>query len=546
MLIAKRRKKPIIIYGMIFFITCFFNIDRTHAGNNSVFINEVMWRGSSVSSSDEWMEIINNSKTVVDISGYQLFDEIKGSKIVDIKNASLDPGELFLISNNSKDHVFSFGESVLNIDPNLIDSALSLSNSSLKITLRDQNSNIIDQVGNGLSSFFPESEENFRSLQRVNYSKFDGGDPQSWRLSDESINIDEGAKLLNFATPGSKVVNKISNFRLSDLFLKIGNPKEIVFSYDLSDTNEESTSISVKALTSSETFTQKIKIYESSFSLPVSSGCWQIKFNFILDETSKLISEDLDCFIPSNKVLFSEVLTAPKDVDWNKDGIADSRDEWVEIHNSSNASVNLSGWKIVDKSNKTAVLLGLIKPDEYRVLYYNDLLLSLNNSGETLLLVDPSGETIDRVVIPSLKYNESYSKIAGTWNKVLSTSPGLPNISDPISPPREINQTETDIGSSEISSESISNIVKNEATNKETVETKILNKQIPVVLAVFSSVERKNLPVLETGQVLGSSSQRYSAPFISNQNLLYFISVFSIISVTSILIVISHEIYRRE
>jgi hypothetical protein len=45
-------------------------------------------------------------------------------------------------------------------------------------------------------------------------------------------------------------------------------------------------------------------------------------------------------------VRLNELLTVVGANDWNKDGVADQGDQWLELHNAGTSNVNLNGWAL--------------------------------------------------------------------------------------------------------------------------------------------------------------------------------------------------------
>ena len=121
----------------------------THAeGIPSVVINEVAWAGSSSSSLDEWVELKNTTDSDIDLAGWQLTKDTSGngtgkSLMINIIANPADPATTiipasgyFIVANNGPEYDFGGGKlSVLNIMPNLINSAVTLSNSNLLVGL---------------------------------------------------------------------------------------------------------------------------------------------------------------------------------------------------------------------------------------------------------------------------------------------------------------------------------------------------------------------------------------------------------------------------
>jgi len=73
----------------------------------------------------------------------------------------------------------------------------------------------------------------------------------------------------------------------------------------------------------------------------------------------------------------------------------DTDGEYVVLLNNSQESVDLTGWQIKDLSGKTFRLTGYaLSPNEEIKLFYRTTKIALNNNGETLYLIDPSGTQV--------------------------------------------------------------------------------------------------------------------------------------------------------
>ena len=117
------------------------------------------------------------------------------------------------------------------------------------------------------------------------------------------------------------------------------------------------------------------------------------------------------CFLSSGVVLATDGAGAVGHVCINEVSWAGSKDsgndEWIELYNPGNQSVDLSGWVIKDESSSYS-LKGSVAANGYFVVADNlaainpnkaDLVvgLSLSNTGEPLSLVDGQNNVIDRV-----------------------------------------------------------------------------------------------------------------------------------------------------
>ena len=115
--------------------------------------------------------------------------------------------------------------------------------------------------------------------------------------------------------------------------------------------------------------------------------------------------------------------------------------DYVEIHNVTDAPVDLDGWRLTDNPNKPrkwifpAVTLpadgylavhcsGASSMDDPDHLHAN---FKLNRNGEELLLIDPDGTLVSRVCVPALPADEAWSLTEEGWQTALPPTPGAPN-----------------------------------------------------------------------------------------------------------------------
>ncbi len=85
-----------------------------------------------------------------------------------------------------------------------------------------------------------------------------------------------------------------------------------------------------------------------------------------------------------------------------------SSDEWIELKNNTSSAIDLTGWSILDDGSSTYSLSGTIPANGYFLIESNEsaistisadsvVTLSLANTGDSLVLQDASGNTIDTV-----------------------------------------------------------------------------------------------------------------------------------------------------
>ncbi len=132
-------------------------------------------------------------------------------------------------------------------------------------------------------------------------------------------------------------------------------------------------------------------------------------------------------------VLFNEILPAPDAVDWDGDGTADYRDEWIELYNAGSDTVGLGGWAIGDASGATYLipLNTVLSPGGYLVLFRRETGLALNNDADTVTLRRPDGTVADRHQYgDGPRYDVALCRLPdgeGGWHDACDPTPGGPN-----------------------------------------------------------------------------------------------------------------------
>lgn len=123
-------------------------------------------------------------------------------------------------------------------------------------------------------------------------------------------------------------------------------------------------------------------------------------------------------------VFINEILPSPQG--------ADEENEWVELYNTNNFTVDLSNWKLKDSEGTiTTYAIPLntkILANSFLVFKRPDTKISLNNSGDTLNLILPNNKLIDSVSFTKAPLNQSYNKINSNWIWNTNLTKGMPNI----------------------------------------------------------------------------------------------------------------------
>jgi hypothetical protein len=132
-------------------------------------------------------------------------------------------------------------------------------------------------------------------------------------------------------------------------------------------------------------------------------------------------------------VRFSEVLPAPLAVDWDGDGAAGARDEYIEIINASQRPMNVGGWT-VDLGRASAASYRIprgtsLRAGAYLLLPARRTGLALPDTGGTLRLLDQRGQLVEAITYGALPPDTSLSRdMAGAWHPDYPPSPGMANL----------------------------------------------------------------------------------------------------------------------
>lgn len=126
----------------------------------------------------------------------------------------------------------------------------------------------------------------------------------------------------------------------------------------------------------------------------------------------------------SDGIFINEVMPSPEG--------ADETSEWIELFNSNNFIVDLSGWKIKDiegiLKEYTFPADTQIAGKGYLTIKRGDSKISLNNDGDGVLLIFPGGKIADTAEFRDAKKGMSYNKVEQGWQWSLSPTPQTSNL----------------------------------------------------------------------------------------------------------------------
>lgn len=171
----------------------------------AVVISEVHWAGSDLSTSDEWVEIVNSDQTgttAASMSGWVLTSVTSAGAEATIfrfpAHTRIEPGQFFVISH------FGVAQSRLLSEPAFVAPSMSLPNTRLLLRLRDASGNVLDQVDDGVGEPFAGTNVGSplqkSSMERADLSR-SGTESANWITSTASLGWDEDVSGMR-GTPG--------------------------------------------------------------------------------------------------------------------------------------------------------------------------------------------------------------------------------------------------------------------------------------------------------------------------------------------------------
>ena len=343
--------KPLqyLFFGSAFFLV----IPSLEAKSPSVVINEIAWMGTVSSSSDEWIELYNSAEKEIDLTKWVLAAE-DGSPRISLSGSISAQGYILLertddttISDIVADQIYTGA----------------LSNKGEVLVLYDSAGIEIDRV----ESWSAGENASKKTMERVDTS-LSGITKENWETNTgETINGSSSKGKQILGTPKQR--NSVTKV-LSDPLLEIGKKEVPVFE-------------------------QEEDLLVSLF-LPES-----------IVSPSKPISSSSKQTVKFGDIVLNEIVTDPQS-DWSTrgfDGISGtgaitSTDEFIELFNTTDVEIDLSGWTIEmnDTTPETEVV-----PDGTKIGALSFWVLGnptgLLNNTSTIVLKDTTGTVVDQVIL---------------------------------------------------------------------------------------------------------------------------------------------------
>lgn len=448
------KKGGVFILGLVILMFLYINpiIIQAEPELPPIIINELAWAGSSSSSQDEWIELFNTTTEDIDLTGWQITKDTSGDgsnetlmleieeNLEDLSANILLAGGYFLIANNGQEYDFGDGKlSVLDIEPNYIDSSITLSNSNLSIKLYDgqwdDGREVVDRAGDGGK---PPGDASAKTSMERNDTYGMGDLADSWHEATIAINLDDG--VFDKATPQAQ--NSSPLLKSPVIISVIPSTAEIDTVFEIEEiigenfVTEGNTQLQLQKdtviISATEVHVASEGIIDQArFDLSgAQAGEWDLVV--INPDTQEgilpnaiLLTEPEEEVIYSNNIIISELYPKPD---------TSSNNEFIELHNIGTSSVNLKGWKLDDKSpgGSAEYVINqdlIIQPNEYLSFDKPTTHISLNDTGDYARLIQPDDTVLNETPnYGAAKKGYSYSFIDNQWQWSLRVTKNQSNI----------------------------------------------------------------------------------------------------------------------
>ncbi len=395
------------------------------AAEPHIYISEIAWAGSSLSTADEWLEIINPTTQDVSIGGWRITGVGASSKPLALTpDAMILAGGAYLIANYAADDAHCS----LAIQPNVVSTTVSIPNDKIFIQLWDANGQLIDQAGSNSAPPAGYSKDIKASMVRVDFL-MSGDLPAAWKTADSFQNL----KTPDFGTPGIVDIEPVASEPteeepMEELEMQTTSTLDVLATDESLDTptsTDSATTTTVElveiqpdeiATTSStdiidsETATSTPPIQETTTTTPIAL---QTTIETPLIDTPVTVTPNSYQFLRLN-----EVMSYPA-----------SGPEWLELTSAApDRTISLEGLGVYDASGKIATLHGVLSPTQTFFVFRLSS-ARFNNGGDSIYVKTPDGQVLD-----TLTYGPSHKGAAwardsfGAWRETITPTPSADNI----------------------------------------------------------------------------------------------------------------------
>ncbi|OGL98118.1 hypothetical protein A2304_03485 [Candidatus Uhrbacteria bacterium RIFOXYB2_FULL_57_15] len=422
----------------------------------TVIISELGWAGSSQNASDEWIELTNLTDETIDVGGWTIDGAATSNGALALpENSLVAPHQSLLISNYGN----ADAKSTLERIPDMVTASVSLSNSALSITLSDSAGVVRDRAGDASSPLAGSTGEVIASMMR-SIPLGDGTLETSWLTATSASGFDPGAMEFGtpgtaeewfVPSPAAAAASDEPTVNETQVepTLVVEEPAPVVENTATEQPNGENadTVVTPEDMTvapSDESMTSDAAKSEAAIFDEVVYPDTQVETDVPSDvpaasdepvasietvavepeteqttESAESVNDmnavetsatETEIAIPTETVEQTsaepEIELVPTDTAETipvetqtlliNELASDADTEWIEILNAGDDAVVLTGWTVRDATLKTTALPNeLLEPWQFVVVY--DPSGKLNNDGDIVELLDPTGTVVDSV-----------------------------------------------------------------------------------------------------------------------------------------------------
>ncbi len=421
----------------------------------TVIISEINWAGSSLSSSDEWIELTNRTDASVDLSGWTIQGAATSNGTLMIPEGStIQPYSTFLISNYDELNT----KSALNHTPDYVTTGVSLSNSGLLLMLIDATGQKRDSALDGSKPLAGRMGTDGGGSDGGGYASMvrkapieDGSLASAWDNAIVSEGFDE--EVSDVGSPGVLEEWFESEIEPEEI-IEIGPSnglQEIVEILEITDTEEiadtgESNDIQIPTELACGELCESVEVLSEQEETDPSTHSARSGSNESLEEDLVSSAEEAGQSSETEQEILEptesddkeqRAATYPVGTLVINEFVSDATEEWIEILNPYNNVIPLEGWSVRDASGKqTGLPDQLLGMGQFVVL--KNPSGKLNNTGDTIELLDPTSVVIDAVTygtgsVPIAKQPNSLARAEdGKWEVTTSVTMGKENVLSPV------------------------------------------------------------------------------------------------------------------
>ncbi|HBL39071.1 TPA: hypothetical protein DDZ10_00115 [Candidatus Uhrbacteria bacterium] len=492
----------------------------TQAAAPTVFISEVSWAGSSLSASDEFLELFNPSDETVSLLNWSLHGSATGGEALAFPDdAVIPPHSTYLIANYDTDEE----PSALNFAPNLVTSRLSLPNTKLSVALVDGARVVLDRVGDDSGS--PASGSAGISMMRVSPS-LDGDSDEAWVSATSSQGFKDA--LSNLGTPGSHEMNV--EIAEADRESKPAPKPQPSLEAEAERTVEEAQPAPIQVHPMEDSVITVIYqgfvfelnlpkqhfIKSASSTAPISVSAPEAPATSNVVQTVSPPTSEIAALMKNATTETTEVSKTAEKTEASAPAIPvmslqtlrfsevypntvgnDEEEEYIEIENFGDKTINLLGWSIRDATEKTWTADGSfeLSPGKAVALPRALTKITLNNSDETLKLMHPNGQVMDVISYGTAAKGATYTRSGDAW----SWSNPTPN---EISAVVSANATSEKKASAALL---VPNITVSSSSNVPATSPNTTASETPAVIILETTEETENVSASDASDTSGSS-----------------------------------------